>query len=109
MIKLYLITRRDLEPGAQAAQLTHVMTEFCLEHPEITKTWHDTSNTVVLLSVTNEQELMKLKNKAHKLDIICSSFREPDLDDQLTAIVLEPTENSKMLCKNLPLALTNIR
>lgn len=109
MIKLYLITRRDLEPGAQASQLVHAMTEFCLHHPEITKNWHSVSNTVVLLSVANEQELKKLQNKAHKLDIICSSFREPDLDDQLTAIVLEPTENSKMLCKNLPLALTNIK
>lgn len=109
MIKLYLITRRDLEPGAQAAQLIHAMTEFCLHHPEITRTWYDISNTVVVLSVANEQELWKLQNKAHKLDIICSSFKEPDLDNQLTAMVLEPTENSKMLCKNLPLALTNIR
>lgn len=109
MIKLYLITRRDLEPGAQAAQLVHAMTEFCLQQPEITKNWHAISNTVVILSVANEQELRKLHNKAKQLDITCSSFTEPDLDNQLTAIVLEPTENSKMICKNLPLALTNRR
>lgn len=106
MSKLYLVTRRDLKPGVQAAQLVHATVEFCLKNPELTKNWHDISNTVVLLSVSDEWELEKLLNSAQEFGIIVSSFREPDLDNQLTAITLEPSENAKTLCRNLPLALT---
>lgn len=63
------------------------------------------SNYVGLLSVANEEELVKLLNKANAKGIKTSFFREPDIDDQITAIVLEPNDLSRRLVSNLPLAL----
>jgi peptidyl-tRNA hydrolase len=105
MSKLYLITRKDLTPGAQMAQVVHVMREFVEDFPKIEKHWYKSSNTVVILSVDNEDELYYLVNKAKQLDIKVSKFHEPDLGNQLTAIALEPLENSKILCRGIKLAL----
>lgn len=106
MTKLYLITRKDLEPGAQASQLVHAAIDYSVNYPEIIKQWHVDSNTIVLLSVANERELLKLENKVKQLNITHVCLREPDLDDQLTSISLEPSETSKHFCKKLRLALT---
>lgn len=106
MSKLYLITRRDLSPGAQLAQSVHAMREFVEEYPEIERVWYKNSNTIVILSVDTVDDLYYLVDKASELDIKFSRFFEPDLGNELTAIVLEPSENSKMLCRGLKLALT---
>lgn len=61
----------------------------------------------MVLEVPNEIELEKLLMKANKKGIVSSLFKEPDLSDQLTAVVLEPGLRSKRLCSSLPLALNN--
>ena len=55
--------------------------------------------------MNNEQELMNLINRASEKGIKYSVFREPDIDNQITAIALEPGLDSKKLCSNLRLAL----
>jgi hypothetical protein len=40
--------------------------------------------------------------KAEERGIKVLAFREPDLENQLTAIALEPTEASRKLISNLP-------
>ena len=79
--------------------------EFCFQHPDIAKCWHDNSNYLGFLSVANEQELEELIEKAISQNICLSVFREPDIDNQITAIALAPGVKSKKLCSNLKLAL----
>lgn len=102
--KFYLVTRQDLALGSQAAQLCHAMRQFIFEHPEVELEWFRNSNYIVLLSVSDKEELLKVIDKAKINDIRFSIFREPDLCDELTAIALEPSKKSKKVCKNLKLA-----
>lgn len=74
-----------------------------LEHPELSKYWHDESNYIALLAVKDENSLLKLLTKACSKNIPCSFFREPDLDNEITAVVLSPGLDSKRLCSNIGL------
>lgn len=103
--KLYVITRQDLDPGYQAVQSIHAAIQFKFEHPEVSKNWFENSNYLGLLSVANEEELLLLIEQAAQKDIKCSVFREPDINDQITAIAIEPGSKSKKLCSHLKLAL----
>jgi len=94
-----------LSPGLQTAQLVHSAIEFSLKHPQETLNWHNLSNYIVCLSVADEKSLHMLKEKAEQREIFCVPFFEPDLNNQLTALTLEPCEASKKLCSNIPLAL----
>jgi len=105
---LYVITRSDLEPGYQAVQSMHALRQFTAEHPEVDREWFESSNYLGLLSVANEDELVKLIEQAADLGIKYSIFREPDIGDQITAIALEPGPKSKKLCGKLKLALRGI-
>ena len=103
--KLLVITRRDISPGYQAVQSAHAAIEFQHEHPEIATKWNTESKYLVFLSVPDEQSLIKLLKKAQMRGLTYSIFKEPDIDNQVTAIALEPTERARKLCSHLPLAL----
>jgi hypothetical protein len=45
-----------------------------------------------------------LLGRAKELGIVYSEFREPDYENSLTAICIEPGEKSKRLVKELKLA-----
>lgn len=62
--KLFLVTRSDLSPAKQAIQAAHALQEFNLDHPEVAKDWHKTSNHLAVLSVKNENELRSLLEEA---------------------------------------------
>ena len=100
--KFYIITRRDLSQGVQAAQTIHAAIQFCVEHPAEFKNWFQNSNYVCVLAVKDEKELLELYNNA-KYKVKCSMFKEPDLRQELTAIVLECCDESKKLCRKLKL------
>lgn len=57
--------------------------------------------------MANESELQQLAEEAASYDILVSVFREPDVDNQITAIALAPHPKSKKLCSRIPLALRN--
>ena len=107
--KLYIITRKDLAPGYQGVQSQHAAFEFAVQHPEITRRWHEVSNYLCFLSVANESELYDLISLAKDQEIKMSVFREPDIDNAITAIALEPGEKSKALCSRLSLALRDVK
>lgn len=87
----------------------HALRQFTAEHPEIDKIWFEQSNYLGLLSVKNEEELTQLIEQAAAHGIHHSIFREPDIDNQITAIALSPGPKSKKLCSRLPLALRGAR
>jgi len=109
--KLYLVTRADLRHGSQAAQLVHGMATFAKDYPSTFETWERESNFVVCLTVPDEEALNKLFWEAERISnetengLVVSYFREPDWDDALTCVVLEPDERRlQELCLGLPLA-----
>lgn len=102
--KLYILVRRDLSPGNQAAQAIHGALAFSVEYPEITIPWHRDSNYLVVLSVPNEATLLalaeKYAGKKHHL------VREPDWNDVATALVVEPDNDfNRHTLSAFPLAL----
>lgn len=100
-----MVVRRDLSPAYQAVQGGHALAEFCLQHIDIANSWHKNSNYLAFLSVKDESELLFLIEKAQSRGIAISIFREPDIDNQVTSIAIEPSAESKRLCRNLPCAL----
>lgn len=103
--KLYLVVRGDLPRGAQAVQAAHALTDFFQEYPGIVQEWYTTSNHLCLLSVENEQRLQDLYDQALEGYVQAASFYEPDLNDELTAIALAPSEEARILVRDLRLAL----
>jgi len=103
--KLYLVTRRDMQPGYQAVQSCHAMRQFTADYPERDMQWYRGSNYIALLSVTDEVELMRLIAAAKDNGLRWSAFREPDVGGQITAVAIEPHPRTSKLCSGLPLAL----
>jgi hypothetical protein len=103
-----MITRKDLEPGYQGTMAIHAAIQFGMEHPITNKNWYEKSNYVGFLSVSNEEELLFLSRKAMMLEIECSIYREPDINNEIAAIALAPGKRSKKLCSNLKLALKEL-
>lgn len=99
------MTRRDLSPGYQAVQSSHALIEFILKHPELSGKWHEESNYLGQFSVADEEQLYLLLEKARSKGLKVVPFYEPDIDNQLTAIALEPTAEARRLTSQLPLML----
>lgn len=108
MQKLYVVVRGDLKPGLMLAQSCHAAVGFRHEHEDVAKQWIEESNYIVVLSVKNEDELYSLICKAKTLNIKVSIFREPDINNEITAIALAPGEKTKEICSKLKLALRDI-
>ena len=101
--KLRVITRSDLPLSYQAVQSGHAGIQFQHEHRRIAKRWHKKSNYLIFLSVKDEHELILLEKLAKSNKIRVSVFREPDLNNEITAIALEPSTVSDKLTSNLKL------
>ncbi len=102
---LIVVTRQDLSPGYIAVQSIHAAIEFTQEHPELFNKWFNFSKNVSLLAVPNEDQLKFLISKLAKAGIKYSIFIEPDIDNQVTAITIEPCETARKMCSSIPLAL----
>ena len=103
--KLYVVSRRDLSPGAQAVQGMHALTEFSMHCTRQYEAWYRQSNHLCFLSVANEKELEQLCGHLFHTDIAHVTFREPDLFMALTAIVIEANDAASEMVARLPLAL----
>ena len=88
------------------AQTCHAAIQFQHEFPQLSKSWIESSNYLVILEVHNEIQLKSLIDKAEQIGICFSVFKEPDLDNQVTAVAFEPGELSKRLLKNIKLAMS---
>ena len=106
--KLYIVTRRDLSPGLQAAQVAHAAFQFGYEHRPLAHAWLRESNFLVILSTEDEEELTLLGKKAETLNLPVSWFREPDIEDEVTAIAIAPSPATVELTSHLSLALSEM-
>lgn len=102
--KLRVVVDKELNPGQQLAQAMHAAIEFLMLHQELSSSWHQLSNSVVIMSATGE-ELVSLLRTCSERQVASAYFREPDMEHKLTAICLAPTRESKRITSNLRLAL----
>jgi hypothetical protein len=101
--RLYLVTRGDLPPGAQACQAAHAAIEFGFAFPEVTAAWRSVSSAIVLLAAADELALGRLHIDAAEAGLRTVAFYEPDFGGALTAVAIEPA--GQRLLARLPLAL----
>lgn len=99
--RLYLVGRADLAPGLRAAQAGHAAFAFALEHPQAMRQWNN--NYLIMLEVEDLRSLRRFLTHTQLAGLTTSTWHEPDLDDQLTAIAIAPSEASQALCSGLPL------
>lgn len=105
--KLYIVTRRDLSPGLQTAQVAHAAFQFAYEHRPLAQSWLQESNFLIILSTENEEELEALGHTAETKNLPVTWFREPDIEDELTAIAIAPSPATVEMTAHLPLALSS--
>ena len=101
--KLVVITRQDISDGYQVVQSCHAIAEFAYEHPETFSQWKRDTNSIICLSVKDEETLLKLYEKFSK-KTPSSSFYEPDVD-AFTAICVYGTPEIRKSLSHLPLVL----
>lgn len=70
--------------------------------------WLVQSNYLVIVSVLDEDHLLALISQAHDRGIVHVGVREPDINDEATAVALAPGVASQKLCASLPLALREV-
>jgi DUF1365 family protein len=78
-----VLSRKDLTYSSPAVQAGHVVAEFCLKSNSATK-WNN--HTLIYLEVKNLEELEWWCFKLKKKNIEWTEFKEPDLNNELTAI-----------------------
>jgi hypothetical protein len=86
-------------------QSSHAAIDFIMKYPAESHQWHSQSNYLCQLSCENEFELEQIAKKAEEKGIKVVRFFEPDLNNELTAIAIEPHEQTKRIVSHLPLML----
>ena len=99
MKKLYIVLDSELASGLKMAQACHAMRAFIDEHSELDKAWFSESNNIVVLE---HPDIVTFAAKVEANGLKLSRFLEPDLDNALTAICIEP--NIGHCCSTLKLA-----
>lgn len=85
MKKLYVLVRTDLKKSSPAVQAGHAVAQYMLDHPD--SDWNN--SYLIYLRVRSLDELNVWKSKLLYGDfdtLKLSSFSEPDLNNELTAI-----------------------
>lgn len=89
LMKLYVIVRKDLSTSQQAVQAGHALAEYLL-HGHFSR-WNN--GTLIYLGVKGLKQLENLKRKFEIDGIPYTEFREPDLNNEATAIATETKNN----------------
>lgn len=63
----------------------------------------------MVVSVADEAALNELLLRANEAGVKAHPVREPDINDELTAVAFEPGCGARKLCAELPLALRSVR
>lgn len=98
-MKLFVIVGPMLNAGLLAAQAIHGFRAFVGDYPHIEQYWHQEYNNIVVLEDT---DIPSLAEKLEKMGFRVSRFTEPNLDDAMTSICVEPAAERHL--SSLPLA-----
>jgi hypothetical protein len=90
-MKLYVIVRKDLSISQRAVQAGHAVAQFCLNSPF--SRW--SNGTLIYLGVKGLNQLENIKYKLEDEGVRVIEFREPDLNNQITAVATD--QHSKVL------------
>lgn len=74
-----------------------------MQWPTITRDWFTRSNYLICVRALDEFALADLAAAAGAEGIAMTIVREPDLQNEITAVALEPGDVARRLCANLPL------
>lgn len=92
-MKLYIVLEAGLASGLKMAQAVHAAFLFGEQYPHLKDYWYHESNNVAILQ---QDDIVSLAERLESAGMRISRFHEPDLNDQLTAIAVEP-EARRML------------
>lgn len=101
--KLRVVTRKDIGLAYGGVQAAHAAIDFQYQHPVEAQEWQTKSNYLVFLTVADEEALIKLITKAILTGIKHTIFREPDLNNEITAVAFEPSDATRRLTSSCPL------
>lgn len=110
MLKTYIIVRGDLSKSQQAVQAGHALAELVLTYGQYVADdddflkWIEQDKTLIILKTHNKEHFDFIYNKILNENLKYKIFKEPDLNNEITAIAIYP-QLSKPLCLN-ELALT---
>lgn len=88
-VKLFVLIRKNLSISQQAVQAGHCVAQFLLERPDAS--WKN--GTLVYLGVKDLEELERWIFKLDHKFISWVGFKEPDLNNEYTAIAIEGHDN----------------
>lgn len=89
--------------GQQATQSCHAAFQFAYEHAVLFRHWFEESTYLVLLTVADEAALAAYELLFERHDLVSSTWHEPDMGDELTAIAVEPSPLAARYLSSLPL------
>lgn len=95
--KLYVLVEKTLRPVYGCVQGGHAVAQWMIEHPN-SREWHN--DYLIYLSA----DISKWKRKLEFLEVNYTEFKEPDLDNQTTALAVFGHEE---LFKNLKVVTEN--
>jgi len=84
-MKLYIIVRKDLSISQRAVQAGHAVAQFLLYSPFCR--WNN--GTLIYLGVKSLRQLENLKRNFEIDNIRYIEFKEPDLNNEITAIATD--------------------
>lgn len=86
-MKLYVVVWSALSHGLRAAQACHAMRAFGAQYPVLERYWFEEHNNIVILQ---HEDIPSLAERLEAAGLRLARFHEPDLDNALTAICVEP-------------------
>jgi peptidyl-tRNA hydrolase len=97
---MYIAVRKDLSRSQQVVQSAHAAIEASAQyHSE-----QQEHPSVIVLGVKNESKLHKFKDYVEENSLKYKLFREPDMDNELTAVAVFPvSEDQKKMFKKYQL------
>ena len=102
--KLYIITRNDLSSFYQLPQVAHGVSVFASEHEKEYKDWLRDNHHIVVLAVENLASLQEFHQKVKTMEVKHTIFEEPDINNEITVVVLCPCRKAKRAVEGLKLA-----